>query len=122
MQITRRDFLKDMAFTAAIAGVPSWAIDLDEMPASVPWPWSPPNAIGQGNSIITTLNRIAFGPRPGDFESVQSIGVDAYIDEQLALDFRDVLGELLQKRLLDSDLAATFPNNKPFRFKGLFQG
>lgn len=65
MEITRRDFLKDMAFTAAIAGVPSWAIDLDEkMPASVPWQWSPSNAIGQGNAIITTLNRIAFGPRP----------------------------------------------------------
>ena len=30
------------------------------------------------------LNRIAYGPAPGDLEHVEAIGVDAYIDEQLA--------------------------------------
>ena len=29
------------------------------------------------------LNRLAFGPRPGDFEHVRAIGVDAYIHQQL---------------------------------------
>jgi uncharacterized protein (DUF1800 family) len=29
------------------------------------------------------LNRLAFGPRPGDFEHVRAVGVDAYIHQQL---------------------------------------
>ncbi|HZP49497.1 MAG TPA: DUF1800 domain-containing protein [Vicinamibacterales bacterium] len=29
------------------------------------------------------LNRIAFGPRPGDIERVQAMGLDRYIDQQL---------------------------------------
>src|SRR5580704_11454892 len=29
------------------------------------------------------LNRLAFGPRPGDFEHVRAIGVEAYIHQQL---------------------------------------
>ncbi len=32
------------------------------------------------------LNRLAFGPRPGDVERVQAMGVDAYIREQLQPD------------------------------------
>lgn len=31
------------------------------------------------------LSRLAYGPRPGDVERVASIGVDAWLDEQLAL-------------------------------------
>lgn len=33
--------------------------------------------------IQHVLNRIAFGPAPGDLQRVQRIGLDAYIDEQL---------------------------------------
>ena len=29
------------------------------------------------------LNRLAFGPRPGDYEKVRAMGVDAWIDQQL---------------------------------------
>jgi uncharacterized protein (DUF1800 family) len=32
---------------------------------------------------VHVLNRLAFGPRPGDVERVQRMGVQAYIDEQL---------------------------------------
>ena len=34
-------------------------------------------------SVAHVLNRVAFGPRPGDVERVKRIGIDAYIDEQL---------------------------------------
>ncbi len=34
-------------------------------------------------AILHVLNRIAFGPRPGDVERVRTIGIDRYIDEQL---------------------------------------
>ncbi|HEV2170286.1 MAG TPA: DUF1800 domain-containing protein, partial [Candidatus Binatus sp.] len=33
--------------------------------------------------ILHVLNRLAFGPRPGDFEHVSAIGPDRYIQEQL---------------------------------------
>ena len=32
---------------------------------------------------VHTLNRLGFGPRPGDLDRVKSIGIEAYIDEQL---------------------------------------
>ena len=34
-------------------------------------------------AIIHVLNRIGFGPRPGDVEKVRAIGLRRYIDEQL---------------------------------------
>jgi len=33
--------------------------------------------------IVHALNRMAFGPRPGDVERVRAIGLDRYIDQQL---------------------------------------
>jgi uncharacterized protein (DUF1800 family) len=33
--------------------------------------------------VMQVLNRLAFGPRPGDAAAVRSIGVDAWIDQQL---------------------------------------
>ncbi|MEX0801926.1 MAG: DUF1800 family protein [Candidatus Binatia bacterium] len=33
---------------------------------------------------IHVLNRLGFGPRAGDIERVQSVGVERYIDEQLS--------------------------------------
>jgi hypothetical protein len=35
-------------------------------------------------AALHVLNRIAYGPRPGDVERVTRIGVERYIDEQLA--------------------------------------
>jgi len=32
MQVTRRDFLKDIAFAAALVGLPSWVNQLAEPP------------------------------------------------------------------------------------------
>ena len=34
-------------------------------------------------TIVHVLNRVAFGPRPGDVERVRAIGIDRYIDQQL---------------------------------------
>lgn len=33
--------------------------------------------------VLQVLNRLAFGPRPGDVQKVRTIGVDAWIDQQL---------------------------------------
>jgi hypothetical protein len=40
-------------------------------------------ALDAGQQAVHVLNRLAFGPRPGDVERVQRIGVRRYIDEQL---------------------------------------
>jgi uncharacterized protein (DUF1800 family) len=48
--------------------------------------------------VAHVLNRVAFGPKPGDVERVRRIGVDAYIDEQLHPE-RIVVGDALQARL-----------------------
>src|SRR5713226_1211150 len=37
-------------------------------------------------AIIHVLNRIGFGPRPGDVERVRPIGIQRYIDAQLRPD------------------------------------
>ena len=34
-------------------------------------------------AIVHVLNRIAFGPRPGDVERIRAVGIDRYIDQQL---------------------------------------
>jgi uncharacterized protein (DUF1800 family) len=34
-------------------------------------------------TIVLVLNRIGFGPRPGDIEKVRAMGLQAYIDQQL---------------------------------------
>jgi uncharacterized protein (DUF1800 family) len=35
------------------------------------------------NEVVHVLNRITFGPRPGDVESVEKMGLHAYIEQQL---------------------------------------
>lgn len=52
---------------------------------------SPPD----DRTIAHVLNRLGFGPAPGDFERVRTIGLDAYIDRQLH-----------PERLQDSGMAA----------------
>ncbi len=109
MPISRREFLKDLSSVAALAGLPTWATQLDELPPAelfapqtCPWQWTPPAEIGAGNPVLTALNRITFGPRPGDFDRVQKIGVDAFVEEQLA-------PEKIDDRALDQRLAQNFP-------------
>ncbi len=110
MPVSRRDFLKDLAFAAALVGLPDWATRLDEMPSDEmmalvssspgnPWQWIPAADLGEGNPYITVLNRIAFGPRPGDFERVKQIGIDSHINEQLRPESID--DSALDKRLAD---------------------
>jgi len=127
MKITRREFLQDLAFAAAIVGLPDWAANLDEssMDAMMsmigsghgnPWPWVPASDLGEGNPYITALNRIQFGPRPGDFERIKQIGLDNYIDEQLAPEkiddsaFEQRLASLYPTLSLSiSELMSTYP-------------
>ncbi len=39
--------------------------------------------VGDDPAILHVLNRVAFGPSPGDLERVRAVGVGRYIDDQL---------------------------------------
>src|SRR5262249_41935256 len=51
--------------------------------------------------VLHLLNRIGFGPRPGDVERVKRMGIDKYIDRQLHPDRIDDQG--MQARLAGLD-------------------
>jgi uncharacterized protein (DUF1800 family) len=44
---------------------------------------SPASSPGEQKRAVHALNRLTFGPRPGDVQRVMAIGVDAWIDQQL---------------------------------------
>jgi uncharacterized protein (DUF1800 family) len=65
--------------------------------------------------ILHLLNRIAFGPRPGDIERIRHAGVDRFIEEQLhpeAIDDSDLetrLEVLPTQRLASAELYQFYP-------------
>jgi uncharacterized protein (DUF1800 family) len=70
-----------------------------QSPPAVPTP-APDTA---RDEAVHVLNRITFGPRPGDVEMVEKMGVRAYIEQQLhpeAIDDSAVEGELTKFDLL----------------------
>ncbi len=81
MPVSRRRFLG----TSAAVGA---AVVVGELPAVATA--APRTSIPQRlNSTppagpMIALNRMAYGPRPGDVERVKALGLDAYVEEQLA--------------------------------------
>jgi len=65
--------------------------------------------------ILHLLNRIAFGPRPGDIDRIKQVGVDRFIEEQLhpeSLDDSDLetrLEVLPTQRLASAELYQFYP-------------
>ena len=65
--------------------------------------------------VVHALNRLTFGPRPGDVERVMAIGVDKWIDQQLhpdkiddsALDAR--LSQFRTLRMDTREIVENFP-------------
>jgi uncharacterized protein (DUF1800 family) len=39
--------------------------------------------LSKGQLVLHVLNRLAFGPRPGEIDSVQQVGIESWIDRQL---------------------------------------
>src|SRR5437016_5611678 len=63
-----------------------------------------PAGLTSDQTILHLLNRISFGPRPGDVERVKQLGIPKYIDEQLH-------PEQIDDSAVTSQLA-TFPSIK----------
>jgi hypothetical protein len=69
----------------------------------------------EDQQILHVLNRITFGPRPGDIARVKQVGIDRFIDEQLhpeTIDDSDVarrLEVLPTQRLASAELYQFYP-------------
>ena len=50
---------------------------------SISFASGPGDELTEDQQIIHVLNRLGFGPRPGDIERVRAIGIEAYIEQQL---------------------------------------
>src|SRR5882762_4346214 len=53
-------------------------------------------ALSDDRAIVHALNRLAFGPRPGDVDRIAAIGLQKYIDQQLRPDRVDDAGMALR--------------------------
>src|SRR6266478_9589344 len=94
MVFTRRQFvaLGAGALAAATAGCDRTPAQLtDDLRRWVGKPAAPPldgaltpPPTGELDAVSHVVNRLTFGPRPGDYARVAAMGVDAFIDEQLA--------------------------------------
>ena len=60
---------------------------------------SPTHPLTEEEKIVHVLNRLGFGPRPGDVEKVRAIGLERYINQQL-------MPESIPDTTLDQKLAA----------------
>jgi uncharacterized protein (DUF1800 family) len=60
----------------ALMGFPAWRAD----GASAPIPRA---SLGEDERILHALNRLGFGPRPGDLERVRGMGLATYVEQQL---------------------------------------
>ena len=54
-------------------------------------------ALTEEEKIIHVLNRLGFGPRPGDIEKVAAMGLEAYIEQQLHP--QEIPDPVMEKRL-----------------------
>jgi uncharacterized protein (DUF1800 family) len=89
-------------------------------------PESPASSMTESARAVHALNRLTFGPRPGDVQKVAAMGVDKWIDLQLApekidnsaLDAR--LARFQSLRLSPRELEEKYPS--PFMIKAVQDG
>ncbi|MBI4673559.1 MAG: DUF1501 domain-containing protein [Chloroflexi bacterium] len=74
---------------------------------------------GHGGVMFVLGGSVNGGKMYGDWPSLAQEKLYGPGDLAVTTDFRDVLGELLQKRAGNQNLAAVFPNHRTFSFRGL---
>ncbi len=77
---------------------------------------------GHGNVMFVMGGGIKGGKVYGEWPGLNKDNLYGPGDLAITTDFRDVLGEIVQKRLLNDNLAAVFPGYTAFKFRGLAQG
>lgn len=101
-----------VVFALAACAAPAAHVSTESVPASAPFivvsPTEPREQTAD-QQVQQVLNRLAFGPRPGDVAKVREMGVDRWIALQLAPDRID-------DHAMDSLLATSYPDlNRPVR-------
>jgi uncharacterized protein (DUF1800 family) len=129
-QLSRRDFIKIGGLAAAMAALSSCTAfpptTTHSQVIATPTPVSPTaaaptlTAAPVSNYLVTrTLKRITFGLRPEDIARANEIGLDNFIDEQLApssisdTDLEGKLGQLSTMDMAPTDLTSVSPRKKP---------
>ncbi len=82
---------------------------------------APESSADEQRRAVHSLNRLTFGPRPGDVQQVMAMGVDAWIDQQLhperisdsAIESR--LAPFRTLRMSSREIAEEFPDNQLIR-------
>jgi hypothetical protein len=101
---------------AVLLAVPGWAGDLKVASKVVRKSHAPAPILSEHDRALHVLNRLAFGPRPGDIEKVMTTGVDNWIEQQLQPD--KIPNPVVDSRLApyrtlqmqSRDLVQSFPN------------
>lgn len=87
MKPTRREFVQLAAATGAsalLAGCDGAADELAKLLDRSPEADLRPPEAGEIDLAAHVLNRLTWGPRPGDYRRVRAMGADSFIEEQLA--------------------------------------
>lgn len=77
---------------------------------------------GHGNVMFTMGGGVNGGKVYGEWPTLAADKLYGPGDLAVTTDFRDVLGEVVQKRLGNSNLAAVFPGYSTFNFRGVMKG
>ncbi len=76
---------------------------------------------GHGGVMFVMGGGVNGGKVYGEWPGVSKENLYGPGDLAITTDFRDVLGEILQKRLLNANLSPVFPNYSAFKFRGILQ-
>jgi uncharacterized protein (DUF1800 family) len=99
-----------LAFSALLA------LLLTGVPAESAAPQAAPRRMSEERRVVHVLNRLGYGPRPGDVERVMKIGLDRYLDEQLHPEkindraAEEKLSDLPSLGMSTPELYAKYPN------------
>lgn len=89
MTLTRREFLKTSGLAAVYLVLPTWLSSCSSTraaaaapPLADPTAWAGDRA-AENPALLHMLQRLTYGPAPGDLNRVGVMGIDAFIDQQL---------------------------------------
>jgi uncharacterized protein (DUF1501 family) len=76
---------------------------------------------GHGNVMFVMGGGVNGGKIYGDWPGISKDKLDGPGDLAITTDFRDVLGEVVQKRMLNDKLSEVFPNYSKFKMRDVLQ-
>ncbi|MBI5715296.1 MAG: DUF1501 domain-containing protein, partial [Chloroflexi bacterium] len=76
---------------------------------------------GHGNVMFVMGGGVNGGKVYGDWPGINKDKLDGPGDLAITTDFRDVLGEVVQKRMLNDKLSEVFPNYSKFKMRDVLQ-